>query len=244
MKLLPIICISCLFSFFLIGSYTITSAKEQKIEMKGTSTPPELIVLQQRKDGTNQIVKDVPEEYPAVIPYFLDYVQKNIEGLKTIFREKKMSAIAITYGYPDNLEINLLSGEREKIVKKITPDEKLHNLRIRNAMVMINFIKDETGGISSNAVVGFQLFPDGMAYSGMNIVPDYELQKGSWTITWEKTVQVTTAIYVVTNTPVIAAIRAVLTAILKTGEVIVIEDLDGRIAHTVWPSQQSGGAGR
>ena len=234
MKLLPIIFIGCLFSFSLIGTCAIASDVEQKIEMKSESGPPELIVLQQRKDGTNQIVEDVPEEYPAVIPYFLDYIQKNIGESKQAFHETKISALAITYGYPDNLEINLLSGEREKIVKKIRPDEKLHELRIRNAMVMINFIRDETGGISSNAVVGFQLFPKDIDYSGMNIVPDYELQKGSWTITWEKMIQVRTEVYVGTDTTVSAAIRAMLTAILKTGEVIVI-GLDGQIAHTVWP---------
>jgi hypothetical protein len=205
-----------------------------KIEMKGESAPPTLVVVQQDKNGGNQILEDVPEEYPAIIPYFLDYIQNGIEESGGDLQEKEASAIAITYSYPDNLEINLLSGEREKIVRKIKPDEKLHTLRIRSTMLMINFIKDETGNISSNAVIGFQLFPQGVDYAGMNIVPDYKIEKGSWTVIWEQTISVTTEIYQTTRATVITAIRTVLTVIMRVGDIVVI-GRDGRIAHVVSP---------
>ena len=154
MKVLNCI-VALLFCCVAAGICTAAAAEGQHpatIEMKGESAPPALVVLQQDKDGGNQILEDVPEKYPAVIPYFLDYIQNGIEESGGDLQEKEASAIAITYGYPDNLEINILSEEREKIVRKIKPDEKLHKLRIRSAMLMINFIKDETGNVSSNAV--------------------------------------------------------------------------------------------
>lgn len=233
--------LNCIFSllFCCVAAGICTASADEgqrpvKIEMKGESALPTLVILQQDKDGGNQILEDVPEEYPAIIPYFLDYIQNGIEESGGDLQGKEASAIAITYGYPDNLEINLLSGEREKIVRKIKPDEKLHQLRIRSAMLIINFIKDETGNVSSNVVIGLQLFPQGVDYAGMNVVPDYKIEKGSWTVIWEQTISVTTEIYQTARATVISTIRTVLTVIMRVGDVIIIGQ-DGRVAHVVAP---------
>lgn len=216
---------------------TCAAASEKKLtafELEGKPDSPILAVLQQEKDGSNRILDDVSEEYPAAIPYFIEYLQENIEEFAGDLQEKKAAAIAITYGYPDNLEINILSDKREKIVKKIAPDEKLHDLRIRSAMLMVNFIKDKKGEITNNIAVGFQLFPDDVDYSDMNIVPDYELQQGSWVMIWEQTIQVTTKIYETPHATVIQTIRTILRVVLILEEIRIIGK-DGRIIVIVRP---------
>ncbi|MCI5225524.1 MAG: hypothetical protein D3918_02425, partial [Candidatus Electrothrix sp. AX2] len=146
-----------------------------------------------------------------------------------------VAAIAISYGYPDNLEINLLSDTVEKITRKIRPDEKLHGLRIRSAMAMFNFLKEEEG---SNVAVGFQLFPDDLDYTGMDIKPDYEFQKGSWAIVWERSVRVYTRIYRtvrVINTPRVLVVQ-VITRVVRTVRVqsrISIIGRGGRVLRVV-----------
>ncbi len=153
------------------------------IEMKGQATPPTLVVHQVEKDGSSRILDKVSEDYVAALPHFLEYLDANIKKYSKELPSTQMSALAVVYSYPDNLEINILSNKREKIVKKIQPDDMLHKLRIRSAVLMSNFVKDqEADDISSNVVVGFELFPQGLDYTGMNIVPEYDLRKGSWTL--------------------------------------------------------------
>lgn len=153
------------------------------IEMKGQATPPTLVVHQVEKDGSSRILDKVSEDYVAALPHFLEYLDANIKKYSKELPSTQMSALAVVYSYPDNLEINILSNKREKIVKKIQPDDMLHKLRIRSAVLMSNFVKDqEADDISSNVIVGFELFPQGLDYTGMNIVPEYDLRKGSWTL--------------------------------------------------------------
>jgi hypothetical protein len=205
-----------------------------EVIMQGTAANPTLTILQQNADGSNQIIEDVPEVYPAVVPYFLEYIKNNIEEIKGI-QGKDVAAIAISYGYPDNLEINLLSDTVEKITRKIRPDEKLHGLRIRSAMAMFNFLKEEEG---SNVAVGFQLFPDDLDYTGMDIKPDYEFKKGSWAIVWERSVRVYTRIYRtvrVINTPRVLVVQAI-TRVVRTVRVqsrISIIGRGGRVLRVV-----------
>ena len=151
--------------------------------MKGQATPPTLVVHQVEKDGSSRILDKVSEDYVAALPHFLEYLNANIKKYSKELPSTQMSALAVVYSYPDNLEINILSNKREKIVKKIQPDDMLHKLRIRSAVLMSNFVKDqEADDISSNVVVGFELFPQGLDYTGVNIVPEYDLRQGSWTI--------------------------------------------------------------
>lgn len=233
MKLLN--CIFVLFFFALGIRGTCAAASLANFEMEGTPAAPSLVVLQQEKGGGNRILDEVPEEYPAVIPYFLKYIHENIEKTAGDLQEKTASAIAITYAYPDNLEINILSDKREKIIRKIVPDAKLHDLRIRTAMLMINFIKDEEGNITSNTAVGFQLFPDDVDYTGMNIVPEYDLQQGSWIMIWEHTINVKTKIYETAHATVIQTVRTILRIVLTIQDIRII-GRNGRIVIVVQPA--------
>ncbi|MCI5151141.1 MAG: hypothetical protein D3916_17460 [Candidatus Electrothrix sp. MAN1_4] len=207
--------------FFLMATVGASSGATKDLltdyEMPGDAVAPALTVLQHNEDGSNHIIEDVPEVYPAAVPYFLEYIQDNIEDIKEM-KGESAAAIAITYGYPDNLEINLLSDKVKKITKKIRPDEKLHGLRIRSAMVMFNFLEGEGEEGGSNVTVGFQLFPEDVEYAGMDIKPDYELKKGSWAIVWERSVRVYTRVYRtvrVMSTPRALIVQAI-TQVVKT----------------------------
>ncbi len=235
MKLLHSIAAFLLFCIFASTCAAAASDKKMvRLNLKGTSVLASLVVLQQEKGGSNRILEDVPEEYPAAIPHFFNYLQENIEKSVGELQAKKASAIAITYGYPDNLEINILSDKREKIVKKIRLDEKLHGLRIRSAMLMLNFIKDEKGGITSNVAVGFQIFPEGVEYSSMDIIPNYEIRQGSWILVWEETVMVQTNIYETADYTVTETIRILTRLVMMMGEVNII-GIDGQVVAAVQP---------
>jgi hypothetical protein len=211
--------------FFVAGTCVAASGKNlelTKVEMEGKQAAPTLVLLQQEKDGSNQILNEVPEEYIAAVPYFLEYLHGSIEEAASDLQEQKASALVVTYAYPDNLEINILSDKREKIVKKISPDEKLHDLRIRSATLMINFIKGKDGSVSNNIFVGFQLFHEDVDYIDMNVVPDYDIQKGSWILVWEKTISVRTKVYETAKFTVIQTIRTILTIVLADPQIRVI----------------------
>jgi hypothetical protein len=221
--------------FFFSAATTCFATSGQKVtvfEMEGKTVEPSLIVMQQKKDGSSQILEQPSEEYPAIVPYFLEYIEKSIEESAGELDAKNASAIAVAYGYPDNLEINILSDKREKIVKKIKPDAKLHDLRIRTAMLMLNFIKDENGSITSNATVGFQLFPEETNYSSINVVPDYDIQQGSWIMVWEKTIAVKTKIYETAHATVIQTIRTV-RRVVRVMDRIRIIGRNGRVKIVV-----------
>lgn len=225
--------------FFLLITSGISSGATDKdvladLKMEGTQGTPVLSVLQHNADGSNQIIEDVPDAYPAAVPYFLEYIKENIEDIEEI-QGKSVAAIAITYGYPDNLEINFLSDKAEKITRKIRPDEKLHGLRIRSAMVMFNFLEEEGG---SNVAMGFQLFPDDLDYTDMDIKPDYELKKGSWTIIWEHSVRIYTRVYrtvKVYNTPSALIVQTITTAvkIIRAQTRIRIVGRGGRVLKAI-----------
>jgi hypothetical protein len=225
--------------FLLIISGISSGATDEDLladfEMQGTPAAPALFVLQQKTDGSNQLVEDVPDVYPAAVPYFLEYLKENIEEIKDM-KGDAAAAIAIAYGYPDNLEINLLSDKAEKITRKIRPDEKLHKLRIRSALVVFNFLEKEEG--SSNVAVGFQLFPDDLDYTGMDIKPDYELKRGSWAIIWEHSVRIYTKIYrkvMIDNTPTALIVQTITTAVqrIRAQARISIIGKGGRILRTI-----------
>ncbi len=254
MKPLYTIYASFLCCFFLSGSCVAAPSSSLTVfKMKTVPAPPALVVLQQKEDGSNQILDKVPEEYPAVVPYFLNYLQKNIEEFSDATQARKTSAIVITYTYPDNLEINFLSDKREKIVKKISEDQKLHDLRIRSAILMFSFTKNGTGAISNNAIVGFQLFPEGVDYRSMNIVPDYQLVQGSWILTWERTIQIVTQSHFVADIRVAETLRITLreilfiheiSIVLSDGSVIVVQvtdwlyfNLPPKIINTIIPKR-------
>ncbi|MCI5227851.1 MAG: hypothetical protein D3918_14620, partial [Candidatus Electrothrix sp. AX2] len=55
--------------FLLIASGSSSGATNDHLladfNMQGTATDPALTILQQNADGSNQIIEDVPEVYPA-----------------------------------------------------------------------------------------------------------------------------------------------------------------------------------
>ncbi|MCI5116854.1 MAG: hypothetical protein D3913_02610, partial [Candidatus Electrothrix sp. LOE1_4_5] len=87
--------------------------------------------------------------------------------------------------------------------------------------------------------IGFQLFPDDLDYTGMDIKPAHEIKKGSLEIIWEHNVRFYTQVYRtvrVINTPrvlIVQTITRVVSAIRVSSRLVLIGPRGQRIVLAV-----------
>lgn len=211
---------------FSMSSNSYSNERTLRYKMKSIPSEPAIALLEYESNGENRLIETVPNAYIEAIPYFVDYLYRNIDKYMGELQAEEMACLVISYSYPDNIEVNILSDKVDKYIKKVDPDKYLHELRIRSAMMMVNFVpsndKLNDDGIDSNLFVGFQLFSPEIDYSNLDISPDYKLSRGSWRVVWEVIIDIKTEIVVTAKGTVTRTIKTIRKKLEKTSKVFNI----------------------